>query len=1086
MANPIVQAIYDLKDNISAKIKVINDALRGNQKETDKTADAVERNNARASASYKKTAQDIGDLRKALAAVAAFVGLDKLKDGLVQILDVGERFDDLQKEFAAAFGGLEAGTETLDKVREIAANVPQSLEDVSAAAIALKRAGFDPLDGSLQALIDNQNALGQSQEDLIATIEALGRANVKGEANIKTLTALSQQGIPVFDLLSKSLGVSADRVRELAESGQLGQDTIKRLVAELGNLRAGAAADELGDLDSQLTKLKDSGREFLDTIAKSGALDFFREQLQDLNAEVTAAANDGRLKALAKSISDGIVSTANAVRGAIGLVVEYSGALIELGKTYLVFKAIDIGASFIKAAADMEVAARKTKAAKVEAEAAATGFGKLRASIGKLPSTIKFSIAAIGIDYTLNKIIALGEGLTELRHAEVGLREAQDDLAETSAHLQDKIAGIKREFGAFADVAIESADALKNSGEEQLKSYADQLAGAQRYYRALALEAKLAGDEVGMASAKQHLADLQAEIALVNQQLAATKAVGSDAAAGLSDGAKAIAAKLGEIKDDAKATADFIQKSFEGFDFGRSVTEIGDFAAALDSVAAKGGKAAETLDSTLLESLKKLTGEQLLQFQSASAAAIDGLGEKAASTSAVLRATLETSLDRLGVKAEATGQAITKSGKDTIATFTAVAENAQATAQTIEAAFDAALASVKTVDEAKALGAAIQAAADTGKISLKELADASRDLDERLRSLTAAVSPLASQFDLLGIKSQAQLIAARDNAKEAFDAIVQGAREGTAAQEDVVRAFKAWADAARAAAADSGSTTKAQVDEQIALQASILNLTDALAKSGDVGKDAGDKTAEALRGAADAADDLAGSATAAAAGSEALAAGTAAAAESANAFAESSQTILLLTADQLKQMRALRDEVFNGTLSWQDYGEQVNAIITGVDENLQKQEEALRKFNDELNDLQSQLASAQGDDVSVENLRHEKKMQDIKDEQDLTLAQRRQLEDLEEKLHEANLKRIKDEQNAQKKGDQGGPDEPNPPNGGGNGGGSGGGSGGGGGRAAPAAAVTVNAVLLSGDQKAVDDLTRRIKKGLTDIDNRSR
>jgi len=33
--------------------------------------------------------------------------------------------------------------------------------------------------------------------------------------------------------------------------------------------------------------------------------------------------------------------------------------------------------------------------------------------------------------------------------------------------------------------------------------------------------------------------------------------------------------------------------------------------------------------------------------------------------------------------------------------------------------------------------------------------------------VTASISPLASQFELLGIKSQAQLDAVRDNAKEA-------------------------------------------------------------------------------------------------------------------------------------------------------------------------------------------------------------------------------------------------------------------------------------------------------------------------------
>jgi hypothetical protein len=156
----------------------------------------------------------------------------------------------------------------------------------------------------------------------------------------------------------------------------------------------------------------------------------------------------------------------------------------------------------------------------------------------------------------------------------------------------------------------------------------------------------------------------------------------------------------------------------------------------------------------------------------------------------VLKNKLGAALGKLGTKAEDIGVKITKSGADTIAAFSAVASNVQATAKTIAAAFESALANTKTIDEAKALGDALQAAGARGAIGFKEMASASRDLDERLRTLQAAVNPLATQFDLLGIKSQASLLAARDNAREAFDAIVNGAREGTAAQEDVVRAFQ--------------------------------------------------------------------------------------------------------------------------------------------------------------------------------------------------------------------------------------------------------------------------------------------------------
>jgi hypothetical protein len=163
------------------------------------------------------------------------------------------------------------------------------------------------------------------------------------------------------------------------------------------------------------------------------------------------------------------------------------------------------------------------------------------------------------------------------------------------------------------------------------------------------------------------------------------------------------------------------------------------------------------------------------------------------------------------------------------------------------------------------------------------------------------------------------------------------------------------------------------------------------------------------------------------------------------------------------------------------------AKVEQLKEQAQQAKDALESIGDSLAD---QIDEILGNQQDIEQRRFENQLEQIKEEAEiagtLNTAEYNKLIDQAKKLHDLKMQQIKDEQNAQKKGDQGGPDEPNPPNGGGNGGGSGGGSGGGGGRAAPAAAVTVNAVLLSGDQKAVDDLTRRIKKGLTDIDNRSR
>jgi tape measure domain-containing protein len=881
-------------------------------------------------------------------------------------------------------------------------------------------------------LLDNANANNQTQEQLIATIDALGAANVRGGVTIKNLVALTQSGVPVFDLLGKAMGISADRVRQLATEGKLGTDSVKLLVTELGKLRAGASAAELGDSDAQITKLRDAVDEFFNTIAHSGALDFFRGELKQLNAEIEEADKSGRLKELAKSISDGIVGTATAIKSAIGFVYDYSGALLELGKTYVLFRSLNFAGSVYQGAASLLSAAKAASTAAAEGGAAVGIFGRLGAAAKAIPSQVKIGILAVGADIALSSFQKITEALKEEAEVLDGTNKVIDDNGSALNRLRARISETKAESAKYADTIILTSNALRGQTQDQLESYKQALEGAQRYYAALAVEAERAGKTLAKNDADAHLAALAKAVAEVNAQLATTSAVGQKAAKGLSDGASKVAADLGEVGNDAKAAGDKIQKAFEGFDLSKPTTEVGDFATGLDAVAAKGGKASEVIDKTLLESLKKLSGKELLNFQSSAIAAIDGLGASAGNTSETLKATLETALDRLGVKAEDTGAKITKSGSDTIATFLAVTENVQASSKTITAAFDAALGGAKTVDEAKALGTALQEAAQAGKVGFQDMAVAGRELDERIRTITASLSPLTSQFELLGIKSQTQLNSTRDNAREAFEAIVAGARNGTAAQEDVVRAFKAYADAARAAAADSNQYTQDQVNEQLAVQASVLGLADALGKAGDAGKKAGSDTSESFDDAKKHIDDAGDAAKrfgddVGDAADEQRHIGDGAAAAAA-AFGG----IVALTRDQTEAMKILNAElqrggsVVNFSLSTAKFIlEQIGPLIGGTAQVLERHiedlqqaadraSESAKRMADEASDIQDQIDGLLGNEVSIENRRHENKLADLKAEAEAAgtqnTAEYKRLVALENELHALKLKNAQEEQ----------------------------------------------------------------------------
>jgi len=161
-----------------------------------------------------------------------------------------------------------------------------------------------------------------------------------------------------------------------------------------------------------------------------------------------------------------------------------------------------------------------------------------------------------------------------------------------------------------------------------------------------------------------------------------------------------------------------------------------------------------------------------------------------------------------------------------------------------------------------------------------------------------------------------------------------------------------------------------------------------------------------------------------------------------------------------------------------------------------------KKMADEAASVQDEIDGLLGNDTSIEDRRHEKKLADLKAEAEASgkqnSAEYRHLIDLENQLHELKLKNIRKE-----KGDN------SPPPGAG-GLGRPGGSGAGSGQPAPAPApenqptppppgrassaptiqTTMRVVLLSGDEKAANDLadllSRRIDKNLKTIANRSR
>lgn len=173
----------------------------------------------------------------------------------------------------------------------------------------------------------------------------------------------------------------------------------------------------------------------------------------------------------------------------------------------------------------------------------------------------------------------------------------------------------------------------------------------------------------------------------------------------------------------------------------------------------------------------------------------------------------------------------------------------------------------RTADGLGKVGDAAGALADSSAQIAEAAAEATAALDGQAKgAVTAAAATsgaavemvsgaerLKKAFADMGIQSQQELGRAAETAKRNFDLIRGAVSSGTASAEDARRAFAAYAQAARAAVADSDASAQLRVEGELMVQSAVLGATASLKAMGDTGKSAGQDVA---KGAGQAASSL--------------------------------------------------------------------------------------------------------------------------------------------------------------------------------------------------------------------------------------
>lgn len=330
-------------DNARQALDANNAQLKATQREQAAAGRATAEHASRVNAARESMSRGA---KQVLAFAAAYIslnaafglvqrGLNAVAGGIRSMLSTGDEFELLGKRMASLMGSVAAGEQATAWIKQFAKDTPLQVQDVTEAFALLKSYGLDPMDGTLQAVVDKNEQLGGGMERLQGIASALGQAYAKQKLQTEEILQLVERGVPVWSMLEKVTGKNAAQLADLASKGRLGRDVIAALVKEIGASAQGAAADNMGTLTGLVSNLSDTWTDFLDRIAKSGALDYAKQQLAGVADYIEQMDRDGRLDKLAHSLSNAFEQGAEKAKEFLARLVEIDfNKLIDDSSTF--------------------------------------------------------------------------------------------------------------------------------------------------------------------------------------------------------------------------------------------------------------------------------------------------------------------------------------------------------------------------------------------------------------------------------------------------------------------------------------------------------------------------------------------------------------------------------------------------------------------------------------------------------------------------------------------------------------------------------------------------------------------------------
>lgn len=217
-------------------------------------------------------------------------------------IDTAAEFESLRTQLESIEGSSAKAEKSMAWIRQFAKDTPGSVSGVTEAFVMMRNYGIDPMNGSMQAVMDTTSKLGFSQDRLTGITRALGQMQSKGRIKAEEMEQLNERSVGGWKLLAGAMGKTVAEVMKLGEAGKLGEKEIALLIKAMGKASAGSSEKAMHTWAGTVARLGDTWEQFKLSVMASGPFEKLKNRLVGVLDQIDRMEKDGSLKKFAADV----------------------------------------------------------------------------------------------------------------------------------------------------------------------------------------------------------------------------------------------------------------------------------------------------------------------------------------------------------------------------------------------------------------------------------------------------------------------------------------------------------------------------------------------------------------------------------------------------------------------------------------------------------------------------------------------------------------------------------------------------------------------------------------------------------------